>query len=139
MLVGIKKKCKNSLICALADQESTDKATFPSEGTLCATLKELEVKLYVFISKRALFCMSVLIVQHSKSRSFWKATTVFPMNVILCSDASLVCVLGSPGGSSAVFVSQRFAGENAPQVLPPRGKGHGPLSPGGGAGVGPQH
>lgn len=42
-------------------------------------------------------------------------------------------------GSSAVFVSQGVAGKSAPQVLPPRGKGHGTLSPGGGAGVGPQH
>lgn len=48
-------------------------------------------------------------------------------------------VPGSRGGSSGVFVSQGFTGENAPQVLPPGGKGHGPLSPGGGAGVGPQH
>lgn len=42
-------------------------------------------------------------------------------------------------GSSAVFVSQGVVGKSAPQVLPPGGKGHGPLSAGGGAGVGPQH
>lgn len=41
--------------------------------------------------------------------------------------------------SSGVFVSQGVTGESAPQVLPPRGKGHSPLSPGGGAGVGAQH
>lgn len=52
----------------------------------------------------------------------------------------LVCAPGSRGGySSGVFVSQGVVGKSAPQVLPPGGKGHGSLSPGGGAGVGPQH
>lgn len=46
---------------------------------------------------------------------------------------------GLGGVSSGVFVSQGVTGENTPQVLPPGGKGHGPLSAGGGAGVGSQH
>lgn len=62
------------------------------------------------------------------------------MNVILCSDApACLCTRVSGGCSSGVFVSQGVVGKSAPQVLPPGGKGHGSLSPGGGAGVGPQH
>lgn len=46
---------------------------------------------------------------------------------------------GLVGASSGVFVSQGVTGENTPQVLPPEGEGHGPLSAGGGAGVGSEH
>lgn len=49
-------------------------------------------------------------------------------------------VLGS-WGSHLVFwlLSQGVAGEESPQVLPPGGKGHGPLSTGGGAAVDSEH
>lgn len=46
---------------------------------------------------------------------------------------------GLVGASSGVFVSQGVTGENTPQVLPPEGEGHSPLSAGGGAGVGSEH
>lgn len=42
----------------------------------------------------------------SRSESFWNATTVFPMNVILCSDAPLVCCRVS-GGAHLVFLFPR--------------------------------
>ncbi len=63
-------------------------------------------------SSALLFCMhaafSVLGLQHSKSRSrsFWNATVVFPTNVILRSDAPLVCVLESRG-AHLVFLFPR--------------------------------
>lgn len=86
-----------------------------------------------------LFCICARGLCLQCLKCIWNATTIFPMKVILCSDTLLVCVLRSQGGSSGVFVSQGGTGENAPQVLRPRGKGHDPLYPGGGAGVGPQH
>lgn len=51
---------------------------------------------------------SVLGLRQSKcvSGSFWNAANVFPLNVILCSDAPLVCVLGSRG-AHLVFLFPR--------------------------------
>lgn len=66
----------------------------------------MNAQLFCICAYGSVFSLSAAIKPSIQSRSFWNATTVFFMNVILCSDASLVCVLGSRG-AHLVFLFPR--------------------------------